>query len=159
MGQHKLSNRWHVVIFVVNGKANHAGISIPGIGLADLSLLGARIVPWDGAKLPRGERLFYEFTIPTPEPAIEFLSRSGLLMEDILREERACRGWHLTEDAPDLVRKYRSVRSTDTTNMNCIEWIVQAMELGGISMPMDVLTPTDLLNWCEQNPEVDHAKI
>lgn len=140
---------WHLVIFLINGKPNHVGLSIPGLGLADLSLLGARIVPWTEKSIPKGERLFYEFAITKPDQAIEFLKQPGLLMKEIIREEKACRGWYLTEDAPDLVRKYHTVRSLDVNNMNCVEWIVRAIELGGVPMPMDVLTPTDLLNWCK----------
>lgn len=140
---------WHLVIFLINGKPNHTGLSIPGLGLADLSLLGARIVPWTEKSIPKGERSFYEFALAKPEQAIEFLKQPGLLMKEILREEKACRGWHLTEDAPDLVRQYRGVRSIDVNSMNCVEWIVRAIELGGVPMPMDVLTPTDLVNWCK----------
>ncbi|SVC65370.1 uncharacterized protein METZ01_LOCUS318224, partial [marine metagenome] len=42
--QADIPSRWHIVIFMVNGKANHVGLSIPNYGLADLSLHGARII-------------------------------------------------------------------------------------------------------------------
>lgn len=142
---------WHVVIFLVNGKANHVGLAIPELGLADLSLFASRIVPWNEKSIPKGEKLFFKFMMPNPVPAIKFLRQPCLLMEEILREEKACKGWYLTEDAPDLVRQYRSVRSIDLNSINCVEWIVRAMELGGVLMPMDILTPTDLLNWCKIN--------
>ena len=141
---------WHVVIFLIDGKANHAGLDIPEVGLADLSLLGARIVSWDDKKLPKGERLYFEISIPNPDEAISFLKKPGLLMKEIREAERAARGWHLTADAPDLVRKYHSIRSIDEDDMNCVEWVVRALELGGVCIPMDILTPTELLVWCKK---------
>jgi len=141
---------WYVVIFLIDGKANHVGLEIPELGVADLSLLGARIYSWNDKKLPKGERLFFKISIPNPDAAINFLKKPGLLMNEIIEAERASRGWHLTADAPDLVRKYHSIRSIDENDMNCVEWIVRALELGGVLMPMDVLTPTDLLVWCKK---------
>lgn len=141
---------WHVIIFLIDGKANHAGLEIPELGFADLSLLGARIVSWNDKKLPKGEKLYFKIFVPNSDEAINFLKKPGLLMNEIRQAERASRGWHLTADAPDLVRKYHSVRSIDENDMNCIEWIVRALELGGVLMPMNILTPTDLLVWCKK---------
>lgn len=146
--QKNFSNHWEVVIFLVNGKANHVGLSIPHHGLADLSLLGARVIPWDGPSLPKGERQLYKIEIPKPHEALMFLQRPGLLTWEIIKQEKQCRGWHLTEDAPDYVRNLRDVRSRNPSDMNCVEWIVYALELGGVSMPMEILTPTELLEWC-----------
>lgn len=145
-----IANQWEVVIFVVNEKANHAGLSIPNYGLADLSLLGARIISWDGPSLPKGERHFFKVQIPMPGNALTFLKRPGLLTLEIIKQEKACRGWHLTDDAPDFVRRLRNLRSRDPSDMNCVEWIVYALELGGLSMPSDILTPSELLNWCQK---------
>lgn len=147
--QTDIQNRWHVVIFMVNGKANHVGLSIPNYGLADLSLLGARIISWDGPSLPKGERLFFEIRVPSPGDALDFLQRPCLLTLEIIKQEKVCRGWHLTDDAPDFVLQLRNLRSLDPSDMNCVEWIVYAMELGGLPMPLDILTPTELLNWCK----------
>lgn len=144
---------WQVVIFVVDGKANHVGLSIPDRGLADLSLLGARIVPWSHDRMPKGERYFYPVTLPKPEEALAFLERPGLLCAPILDQERGCRGWHLTPDAPDYVRVLRDRRSRNPQDMNCVEWIVQALELGGIAMPDDVLTPSELNEWCKRHSQ------
>jgi len=146
-----LSAEWQVVIFEVNGKANHAGLSIPGYGLADLSLLGARVVAWTAPSLPKGKRLYFSIQLESPSDALKFLQRPGLLTGEILKQEKACRGWHLTEDAPDFIRKLHVQRSKNPDDMNCVEWIVYALELGGIDIPMDVLTPTELLNWCQEH--------
>ena len=139
---------WQIVIFVVEDKANHVGLNIPERGLADLSLLGARIVPWSKDRMPKGERKFYRVDIDRPHKALEFLAKPGLLCAPILQQERAARGWHLTPDAPDFVRTLRDTRSYDPEDMNCVEWIVRALELGGLAMPDDVMTPTELHDWC-----------
>lgn len=144
-----MTAEWQVVIYMVDGKANHVGLSIPEHGFADLSLLGARVVPWSHERLPKGERLFYPVTLSKPEEALAFLKKPGLLCAPILAQERASRGWHLTRDAPDYVRVLRDRRSCDPEDMNCVEWVVHALELGGLAIPHDVLTPTELKAWCE----------
>jgi hypothetical protein len=145
------TNLWQVVVFMVNGKANHVGLSIPGVGLADLSFFGARVVSWDSTSLPKGERLYFNLSIPMSNLALEFLQQAALLTFAIIDQEKKCRGWHLTKDAPDYVRQLRNLRSRDINDMNCVEWIVRSLEVGGIEMPDEVLTPTELLNWCREN--------
>ena len=144
-----LSDEWQVVIFDIDGKANHVGLSIPDLGFADLSLLGARIITWDAPSLPKGEQLRFQLDVPSPEDAIAFLKRPGLLTSRIIEQEKASRGWHLTEEAPDFVRTFRNIRSRNPDDMNCVEWIVFALEIGGLEIPDDILTPTDLLVWCQ----------
>jgi hypothetical protein len=147
---------WQVVIFMVNGKANHAGLSISDVGFADLSLLGSRVIPWTHPQLPKGERLFYDIVIHQPKKAHEWLKRPGLLSPSILAQERSCRGWYLTWDASDFVRTLRDRRSRDPSDMNCVESIVYALEIGGRKVPTYVMTPSELLSWCEAGfPESD----
>ena len=86
-----------------------------------------------------------------PDDALAFLQRPGLLTFEIIKQEKACKGWYLTDDAPDFVRRLRSQRSRNPDDMNCVEWVVYALELGGLEMPIDILTPSELLNWC-RNP-------
>lgn len=145
----EIEKQWQIIIFIVNGKANHVGLLIPNYGFADLSLLGARIIPWNGPSFPKGEQHFFKVYLPTPEDALSFLQKPGLLTLEIIKQEKKCRGWHLTHDAPDFVRLLRNQRSRDPSDMNCVEWIVYAMELGGLSMSSEILTPTELLNWCK----------
>jgi len=142
---------WKIIIFMVEGKANHSGLSIPTHGLADLSLRGARLVAWDHPSLPKGERLFFEIKIPSPELSLAFLRLPALLMPQIIKQEKVLRGWHMTKAAPDYVRQFRNQRSIDPKNMNCVEWILYGLELGGLEFPNNILTPTDLLQWCRAN--------
>lgn len=138
---------WSVIVFMIEGYGNHAGLYIPGQGLADLSLAGARIVPLDDRRFPKGIPESFPITVPDPDAALAFLSRMGALCPEIIAQERAQRGWHLTPNAPDYVLHLRDRRSSDARNMNCVEWIAHALELGGIEFPSDVLTPQQLRLW------------
>jgi hypothetical protein len=140
-------HRWYIVIFVVEGVANHVGVSIPGRGLADLSLRGARIIPWDAHSIPKGERIYFQLELPMPDQALDFLAQPGLLSAAILRQEKLQRGWHLSREAPVFVRTLRDSRSRDVEDMNCVEWIVYSLELGGLVLPNDIMTPAELFSW------------
>lgn len=142
---------WSFVIFILGDRANHVGIDIPDAGLADLSFAGARIIPWDERAIPKGLQVFYEFKVPHAETAFEFLQQNGLLMQPIIDQERARKGWHLSDEAPNYVRKFRSLRSRDVADMNCVEWVVRAVELGGLVIPDHILTPADLWDFCRCN--------
>lgn len=142
---------WQIVIFMVKAKADHCGLSIPSHGLADLSLHGARVIRWDSPSLPKGERLVFDILLPSPRLSFAFLRKPGLLMLPIIKQEQACRGWHMTADAPDYVRQFRDQRSRDPKDMNCVEWILYGLEHGGVIFPNNVLTPTDLHQWCVAN--------
>lgn len=145
------STLWFVTVMVVEGKGNHAGILIPGVGFADLSLAGARIVQLDDPRFPKGIPETFPIAIPNPAPALAFLQRPGALCPEIIAQEKANRGWHLTPDAPDYVLQLRGQRSTDPKNMNCVEWIAHAIDLGGGHVPMDVLTPEQLRQWAKKH--------
>ncbi len=142
-----MTYRWYIVIFFVEGVANHVGLSIPGRGLADLSLRGARIIPWDAHSVPKGERVYFQLELPMPDQALHFLAQPGLLSGAILRQEKLQRGWHLSREAPVFVRTLRESRSRDVDDMNCVEWIVYSLELGGLVLPNDIMTPAELFSW------------
>jgi hypothetical protein len=139
---------WSIVIFIVNGKANHVGLSTQDNMLIDLSLRGSRFVSWNSDPFPESDKEYYDISVPQYNRSIEFFQKPALLMPEIINKEKENRGWHLTKDAPDYVRKYRSKRSRDVTNMNCVEWILYGLDLGEVVLPNDILTPGDLHLWC-----------
>lgn len=148
----KKAEEWQIVIFVVNNKANHCALSIPNRGMADLSLLGSRIIPWDKGAMPKGDRLFFNIKVHNTSAALNFLSQPCELAWPIRKEEKKFRGWHLTDEAPDFVRTFHQKRSIDHNDMNCVEWVVRALELGeSFKFSDQILTPTELMHWCEDN--------
>lgn len=142
-----LDNEWELLVFVVDNIAHHVGLRIPRFGIADLSLRGARIIAPDDPSLPKGDLLALPLWLPSPAAALEFLRQPGALDRRIVAEERNCRGWHLTPPAPDFVRTFRGTRSIDVDEMNCVEWIARALELGGMEMPDWVMTPNEIARW------------
>lgn len=142
-----VDNDWELLVFVVDNVPHHVGLRIPGHGIADLSLRGARIIAPDDPSLPKGELLALPLSLPSPAAALQFLQQPGALDRRIVAEERNCRGWHLTPPAPDFVRTFRGTRSTDVDTMNCVEWIARALELGGMAMPDWVMTPNEIARW------------
>ena len=150
MMQNIKNELWQIVIFMVDDKANHCGLSLPGHRFADLSLRGARVISWDAPAQPKGDKIFFDITVPEPSTAEEFLEQPGELAWPIRKEEKKIRGWHLTEECPDFVRTFHTERSLNPEDMNCVEWIVRALELGGVSQfHRQVLTPSELLTWCK----------
>ena len=141
---------WSIVVFLVDGNENHCGLDIPGVGLADCSLAGARIIDWQHRSLPKGDRLFFEIDVPKPEGAVAFASLPCTLTYPIIAQEKRQRGWHLTRDAPNFVRTLRRTRSRNPKDLNCVEWLWFVLEQGGRSVPDDVLTPTELAAWCHE---------
>ena len=138
---------WGLLVFYVDGIANHVGLSIPRLGMADLSLRGARIIAADDQSRPKGELLELPLWLPEPAAALDFLQQPGALDRRIVAQERASRGWHLTPPAPAFVRTFRDTRSRDVDEMNCVEWIARALELGGMEMPDWVMTPDEIERW------------
>ena len=140
-------NAWELLVFVVDSIAHHVGLRIPRLGIADLSLRGARIIAPDDPSLPKGELMALPLWLPSPAAALDFLRQPGALDRRIVAQERLCRGWHLTQPAPDFVRTFRDTRSLDVDEMNCVEWIARALELGGMEMPDWVMTPGEIARW------------
>ena len=146
-----ISETCFIVIFVIKNKGNHVGVYFPGIGMADLSLAGSRIISIDDEKLPVGALELYPVIIKEKIKSLNFFGQIAALCPEIISKERAQRGWHLTQDAPDFVLQLRKIRSEDVNNMNCVEWIALGMKLGGVDIPKDILTPEQLRNWCKAN--------
>ena len=119
---------WKIIVFVVDGVDNHCGLDIPGMGLADCSLAGARIIGWDHRSIPKGDRRSFDITVPNPERGIAVALRPGMLTYAIIAQEKLKRGWHLTPEAPDFVRTLRAIRSTNPDDMNCVEWLWHVLE-------------------------------
>jgi hypothetical protein len=153
-----VDNGWDLLLFYADGILHHVGLRIPGLGIADLSLRGARIIAPDDHSLPRGELVALPLWLPAPAAALEFLQQPGALDRRIVAEERNCRGWHLTPPAPDFVRTFRDTRSTDVDAMNCVEWIARALELGGMEMPDWVMTPNEIARWARMQRSESIAK-
>jgi hypothetical protein len=153
-----VDNAWELLVFVVDNIAHHVGLRIPRIGIADLSLRGARIIAPDDPSLPEGKLVALPLWLPSPAVALNFLRQPGALDRRIVAQERLCRGWHLTPPAPDFVRTFHETRSLDVDQMNCVEWIARALELGGMEMPDWVMTPNEIARWARMQGDESTAR-
>ena len=54
-------------------------------------------------------------------------------------------------ESADYILKFRNKRSKDIDDMNCIEWLVYGIELGGLEISDDVLTASTIYNWAKNN--------
>ena len=146
----KIQNDWEVILFSIKGVLYHLCLHHPDVGFGDLSLLGARVIQADDPFFPKGEQEHFSIRVPNPKKMIEFMNLPNLLCEPIIDNERAHVGWHLLPEAPDFILKLRDLRSKDPNDMNCVEWIVYALELGGVDVPMNILTTKRLRAWLKE---------
>ena len=144
-----MSNRtqWRVYFFSVNDVLYHLALYHPEVGYGDLCLLGARIFDREDPFFPRGEQSVFAVEVPDPEAMIAFMRKPNLLCSEIIDQERKRVGWHLLPEAPDFVLTLRSRRSEDPDNMNCVEWIVFALQQGGVKVPFNILTTSEFRKW------------
>ena len=57
----------------------------------------------------------------------------------------------MSAESADFILNFRNSRSKNTDDMNCIEWLVYGLELGGLNIPSEVLTAEKLFKWAKIN--------
>ena len=82
---------------------------------------------------------------------INFLKEPAVLTEKIIKKEKSSKGWAMKAESADFILKFRDLRSKNLEDMNCIEWLVYGMELGGLNIPMEILTAERLFEWAKKN--------
>ena len=143
--------QWEIIFFSVNGVRYHLCLYHPDVGYTDLSLLGARVIQEDDPFFPKGDQERFSVSVPEPDKMMNFVRQPNLLCNPIIENERNRVGWHLLPEAPDFVLTLRDVRSRDPDDMNCVEWIVYALECGGVDIPMDILTTAQFRSWLKDS--------
>lgn len=150
----------YLIVFEVNGYPNHCGIYLSQIGFMDNSLLGTRCIDITHKKFPKGSPRVFKILGLKIEPMTEFFNQFMTLPREVIAMERANKGWYLTREAPDFVMNLRSLRSKNKESMNCVEWVLYGLELGGLDLPMNILTPNQLAIWCINNlVEIEYGKF
>ena len=143
---------WQVVFFEENGVYYHLALHHHDFGYADLSLLGARMFSKENPLFPRGEIHIYNVELANTERMIAFIAEPNLLCASIIEQEKNQVGWHLSPEAPDFILSLRNNRSKNPQDMNCVEWVVYALELAGLELPEDILTISRFRQWLEVRP-------
>ena len=157
LGANKALNQ--LMILFKNDKAYHAAVYLKDFGLVDLSLLGSRITSVKDYNFDRCLCNFYSIGVSNMEKLVGFYKTPFLLTDKIIKKERTDKGWSQSVESADFILNFRSKRSKDLNDMNCIEWLCYGLELGGLQLPDKTLTATFLDDWAKDNlPTIQKEK-
>ena len=140
-----------LIILNKNNESYHAAIYLEDKGLIDLTLLGAKITNLKDYNFADCKCNFFKITIQKKDKAIKFFEEPNLLTEKIIKKEKSSRGWFKKVESADYILNFRNKRSKDSDDMNCIEWLVYGLELGGLKIPENILTASLLKKWAREN--------
>lgn len=140
-----------LIIFFKESKPYHAAIFLEDRGIADLSLLGSRFISETKYNFDGLDLKFYNIKIKNYEKIISFFNTPALLTEKIIKKEKSSRGWFKSIESADFILNFRDKRSKNLKDINCIEWLVLALEEDSHYLPEDILTAGRLFDWAEKN--------
>jgi len=151
----KLPNKEFDQLIILNKEnlAYHAGVYLDGLGIIDLSLLGSKVSKINEYNFANCKCDFFKINIEDREKLTKFFRKPALLTDKIIKKEKSSKGWAMKVESADFILNFRQKRSKDLNDMNCIEWLIYGMELGGLEMPSDILTAGKLLDWAKKNLE------
>lgn len=149
-----LKKKDQLIILFKSNKPYHAAIYINNMGIYDLSLLGSKLTSPQEYKFPDCKCIFFEINLFNKNKLISFFNEPAILTNKIIKKEKSLKGWAMTSESADFILRYRNVRSKNSQDMNCIEWLIYGLELGGINMPMNILTASQLFEWAKKNLSV-----
>ena len=69
----------------------------------------------------------------------------------MIKKEKSLRGWFKTSQSADYILNFRKTRSKSIEDVNCIEWLVLALETISMDLPNNILTAEKLLCWSKEN--------
>lgn len=151
----KLPNKQFDQLIILNKEnlAYHAGVYLDGLGIIDLSLLGSKVSKINEYNFANCKCDFFKINIKDRKKLTKFFQKPALLTDKIIKKEKSSKGWAMKTESADFILNFRQKRSKDLNDMNCIEWLIYGMELGGLEMPSDILTAGKLLDWAKKNLE------
>tara|TARA_B110000438_G_C15702707_1_gene601745 strand:- start:298 stop:744 length:447 start_codon:yes stop_codon:yes gene_type:complete len=140
-----------LVIFLLGNHPYHSAIIIDNQKIADLSLLGSKILELNLFDFSKYDTFFFNLNLKNSNAIISYLEKPIMISKRIIDMERSNRGWYKTKDSAEYILNFRSERSKDFNDMNCIEWIIYALELGHYKIPKNIMTASKLLEWSKIN--------
>jgi len=139
-----------LAIFLLEDYPYHAAI-IKDKKISDLSLLGARTIDINDFNFNIYKTVLFDLKIKNIDDVLKHLNKPSIITKRIIEKERNERGWFKTKDSADYILKFRNVRSKSLDDMNCIEWIIYALEIGNYVIPNNILTAKKLYDWSNDN--------
>ena len=142
---------YQLVILIKNKHPYHAAIFTTEKGFIDLTLLGNKFTEPNSYFIEDCTFEFYKIKILEKQKMINFLNKPTLLTEKIIKKEKSEKGWFRKAESADYILKFRNKRTADVDDMNCIEWLIHGLEIGGMKIPQNILTASQLRNWSLKN--------
>ena len=139
-----------LIILFKKEEPYHSAIYIKDLGIIDLSLLGSKITKKEEYNFAGCKCNFFKLKTKNKEEMVNFLKEPAVLTEKIIKKEKSSKGWAMKAESANYILKFRNSRSKNIEDMNCIEWLVYGLEIGGIQIPEDVLTADRLKIWAEK---------
>ena len=139
-----------LIILFKKEEPYHSAIYIKDLGIIDLSLLGSKITKKEEYNFAGCKCNFFKLKTKNKEEMVNFLKEPAVLTEKIIKKEKSSKGWAMKAESANYILKFRNSRSKNLEDMNCIEWLVHGLEIGGIQIPEDVLTAERLKIWAEK---------
>ena len=139
-----------LIILFKKEEPYHSAIYIKDLGIIDLSLLGSKITKKEEYNFAGCKCNFFKLKTKNKEEMVNFLKEPAVLTEKIIKKEKSSKGWAMKAESANYILKFRNSRSKNIEDMNCIEWLVHGLEIGGIQIPEDVLTADRLKIWAEK---------
>ena len=140
-----------LIILFKNKKPYHAAIYVENLGIVDLSLLGSKVSKIKDYNFSECKCNFFEIEVKEKEQMVNFFNEPAVLTDKIIKKEKSSKGWAMSAESADFILNFRNSRSKNTDDMNCIEWLVYGLEVGGIKIPNQVLTAERLNIWANEN--------
>ena len=140
-----------LAIFLLENYPYHAAIIIENKKISDLSLLGARTIDINEFDFEIYKTFFFDLNIKNINEVLIHLNKPSIITKKIIEKERNERGWFKTKNSSDYILEFRKKRSRNLDDMNCIEWIIYALEIGKYEIPDNILTAKKLFEWSTEN--------
>ena len=148
-----------LIILTKDNIPYHAAIFLENFGIFDLSLLGSKVT-----KIIKEYNFFkckcdfYKIKLKKKKKSLNFLKKPALLTNKIIKNKKKSIDWFMKAKSANYILKFRNKRSKNINDMNCIEWIISALEIGGYKISSNVLTADKLKEWAELNLQKIEAK-
>lgn len=141
-----------LIILKKEGEPYHAALFLYNEGIIDLSLLGSKTTPNINDYNFGGCRCdFFKINLNKKKEVINFLKKPAILTDKIIKKEKSSKGWYKKTESANYILEFRDKRSKSSDDMNCIEWIAYALELGGLDIPENILTADRIQTWADKN--------
>ena len=100
-----------LAIFLLDDYPYHSAIIIKEKKIADLSLLGSKVINFNMYDLSNYKNFIFKLNLKNQNQVINFLNKPMIISKKIIDKERSQRGWYKKKESADYILKFRNNRS------------------------------------------------